>query len=182
MYCIMDWKFHAEPYCHTIITPLHYASAHIQFKAQHVQHRNKIKYTLSTGRKRERKLFCCLVSLNRRPWKSSINSPVICFKIVFSLEIGCKICKNLAKNALWNSHKYAHARRMKRAARDNQRLKMYLGRIRRDLALMIKYSSWSTGIGKATPRGCRSLSIEEGPFLQETPDFQCPTFRCPKKE
>lgn len=39
----------------------------------------------------------------------------------------------LAKEALRNTQKYAHARQMKRAARESKRLKTYLGRLRRDL-------------------------------------------------
>ena len=39
----------------------------------------------------------------------------------------------LAKEALRNTQKYAHARQMKRAARECRRLKTYLGRLRRDI-------------------------------------------------
>ena len=39
----------------------------------------------------------------------------------------------LAKEALRNTQKYAHARQMKRAARETKRLKTYLGRLRRDI-------------------------------------------------
>lgn len=39
----------------------------------------------------------------------------------------------LGKEALRNASRYAHARQMKRAARECKRLKTYLGRIRRDL-------------------------------------------------
>lgn len=39
----------------------------------------------------------------------------------------------LAKEALRNTQRYAHARQMKRAARESRRLKTYLGRLRRDV-------------------------------------------------
>jgi IS5 family transposase len=39
----------------------------------------------------------------------------------------------LAKEALRNTQKYAHARQMKRASRESKRLKTYLGRLRRDI-------------------------------------------------
>lgn len=39
----------------------------------------------------------------------------------------------LAKEALRNTQKYAHARQMKRANRESRRLKTYLGRLRRDI-------------------------------------------------
>jgi IS5 family transposase len=39
----------------------------------------------------------------------------------------------LAKEALRNTQKYAHARQMKRAARECRRLKTYLGRLRRNV-------------------------------------------------
>ena len=39
----------------------------------------------------------------------------------------------LSKEALRNTQKYAHARQMKRAARESKRLKTYLGRLRRDI-------------------------------------------------
>lgn len=39
----------------------------------------------------------------------------------------------LAKEALRNTQKYAHARQMKRAARESKRLKTYPGRLRRDV-------------------------------------------------